>query len=287
MKKKIISVIMSVVMLFGVCSLSSCGIGSRFESDGRFVYEYDESKDGYIIVNTGLFGYSDPMYVPAYYKGKPIISTGYHRDGFIGGGEGTSYYIDYGDAKKVYLPFGVAEIKILSHREVYVSATEALWHSDLRLFTEGENTITYMTTKGYDFLLNDINTTNNLHYDKNGVDRYACKNYGYYFEFHEMERYEKGEPLIVVKKANTSYMFNYEGAPNNDYFFINNFENGALIENTPYEPLREGYVFDGWYKEAECINKCNFGTDVYVEQYDEEGNLLFNEMKLYAKWIKE
>ena len=92
--------------------------------------------------------------------------------------------------------------------------------------------------------------------------------------------------MTELKTANTAYMFNYEGSPNNNYFFINNFNDGALIENTPYEPLREGYVFDGWYKEAECINKCNFETDIYVEQYDENGELIFNELKLYAKWIK-
>ena len=97
---------------------------------------------------------------------------------------------------------------------------------------------------------------------------------------------DKGEIDTTVQIANTSYIFNYENAPNEGYFFINNFENGALIENTPYEPLREGYVFDGWYKEAECINKCNFETDIYVEQYDENGELIFNELKLYAKWIK-
>lgn len=45
-------------------------------------------------------------------------------------------------------------------------------------------------------------------------------------------------------------MFNYIGAPNDGYFFINDFERGGLIEDTPYEPQQEGYTFGGWYKDA-------------------------------------
>ena len=53
--------------------------------------------------------------------------------------------------------------------------------------------------------------------------------------------------------ANTSYQFNYEGAPNEGYFYINDFARGGKIEGTPYEPQREGYTFGGWYKEPECV----------------------------------
>ena len=85
--------------------------------------------------------------------------------------------------------------------------------------------------------------------------------------------------------ANTSYMFNYEGEPNEGYFFINDFERGGAIEDTPYEPRREGYTFAGWYKEPECVNAWDFTKDTLpAAEYDEEGNLLFVETKLYAKW---
>ena len=82
-------------------------------------------------------------------------------------------------------------------------------------------------------------------------------------------------------------MFNYEGSPNEDYYFINDFERGGLIENTPYEPFREGYEFCGWYKESECITKWDFTTDVLPSPtYDENGELEYVETKLYAKWNK-
>ena len=90
-----------------------------------------------------------------------------------------------------------------------------------------------------------------------------------------------------IQIANTSYMFNYEGEPNEGYFFINDFERGRLIEDTPYEPRREGYTFAGWYKEPECVNAWDFTKDTLpAAEYDEEGNLLFVETKLYAKWNK-
>lgn len=87
--------------------------------------------------------------------------------------------------------------------------------------------------------------------------------------------------------ANTSFLFNYEGSPNDDYFFINNFEYGERINEPPYEPTREGYIFAGWYKEPECVNVWNFDTDTLpAEQFDTDGNTLYQETKLYAKWQK-
>ena len=90
----------------------------------------------------------------------------------------------------------------------------------------------------------------------------------------------------TIQIANTTYLFNYEGSPNEDVFFINNFERGGLIEDVPYKPTREGYEFGGWYKEPECINKWDFDLDTLpAPEYDSDGELIFKETKLYAKWI--
>ena len=91
----------------------------------------------------------------------------------------------------------------------------------------------------------------------------------------------------ITTAANTAYMFNYEGSPNEDYFFINDFERGGLIEDTPYEPLREGYTFGGWYKDSACTEKWDFSADKLPEAtYDEEGSFEYVETRLYAKWTK-
>lgn len=53
--------------------------------------------------------------------------------------------------------------------------------------------------------------------------------------------------------------------------------NAAVDKNTlvsaPTPPIRLGYKFDGWYKEAECINPWNFTTDK-----------VSHDTTLYAKW---
>ena len=75
------------------------------------------------------------------------------------------------------------------------------------------------------------------------------------------QSYSITNDLTILRPADVAYMFNYVNSPNNNYFFINNFEYGGKIEDTPYEPLRAGYAFEGWYKEAECINAWDFEED--------------------------
>lgn len=44
----------------------------------------------------------------------------------------------------------------------------------------------------------------------------------------------------------------------------------------PVDPTKEGYIFDGWYKEESYINKWDFEIDVVTK-----------DITLYAKWIKK
>lgn len=63
----------------------------------------------------------------------------------------------------------------------------------------------------------------------------------------KIEYVTEWEEIVTIsfKKLNVSYLFNYEGEPNAGYFFARGFEAGGKIENTPYEPKREGYTFGG------------------------------------------
>ena len=85
--------------------------------------------------------------------------------------------------------------------------------------------------------------------------------------------------------ANVSYMYNYDNAPNDGYYWADNYEND-LIKYIPPEPKREGYTFGGWYKDKECTEKWDFESDKtgdniqYVLDYQYTGTYL------YAKWIK-
>ena len=85
--------------------------------------------------------------------------------------------------------------------------------------------------------------------------------------------------------ANVSYMYNYDNAPNDGYYWADNYEND-LIKYIPPEPKREGYTFGGWYKDKECTEKWNFENDKtggniqYIFGYQYTGTYL------YAKWTK-
>ena len=86
--------------------------------------------------------------------------------------------------------------------------------------------------------------------------------------------------------ANISFLFNYDNPPNKNYFFVDLIEETGKLTKPPYNPKREGYTFAGWYKEPDCINAWDFDTDVVTIEFDEEGNRIYEEICLYAKWIK-
>ena len=58
------------------------------------------------------------------------------------------------------------------------------------------------------------------------------------------------------------------------------------IERKPKEPIKEGYKFEGWYKEKECINEWDFENDMLSEILgSENGNIVsFKITRLFAKW---
>ena len=88
----------------------------------------------------------------------------------------------------------------------------------------------------------------------------------------ELSEYLKGSLL----KANVCYFLNYD---ENNYYYIDYYENDEKIMYIPPEPQRAGYSFGGWFKESDCINQWDFDTDTL--QLTEE----VQEVKLYAKWI--
>lgn len=88
----------------------------------------------------------------------------------------------------------------------------------------------------------------------------------------ELSEYYSGSLL----KANVAYFSNYD---ENNYYYIDYYENGEEILYIPPEPQREGYSFDGWFKESACINEWDFEVDTI--QFSDE----IQEIKLYAKWF--
>lgn len=85
-------------------------------------------------------------------------------------------------------------------------------------------------------------------------------------------------------RANIAFFFNYEDNPNEGYFFIDLLEETGTITKPPYNPQREGYTFSGWFKDEACTQAWDFENDTVEIVYDEEGNRIYEEIKLYAKW---
>ena len=109
----------------------------------------------------------------------------------------------------------------------------------------------------------------------------ACHNAFYSYEYFLSS--SNGYCDNINEVANISYYYNYEKEGYQTYF-IDNVFNETII-NIPPNPKREGYTFDGWYKEKECINKWDFGKEIIPEKmYDSEGNYNYKETIIYAKW---
>jgi uncharacterized repeat protein (TIGR02543 family) len=68
------------------------------------------------------------------------------------------------------------------------------------------------------------------------------------------------------------YYYNYDNSPNLGVYFIDNYED-TVIDFIPPNPVRWGYTFDGWYKDALCLEVFDF-SEVISEK-----------VILYAKWI--
>ena len=106
---------------------------------------------------------------------------------------------------------------------------------------------------------------------------------------------EKGQGTVYYKSyferyyipANISYMFNYDDSPNEGYFFIDLLEETGTLLEPPYPPQRTLYKFVGWYKDEACTAKWDFENDEVKIHFDEEGNCIYEEIKLYAGWEKE
>ena len=109
--------------------------------------------------------------------------------------------------------------------------------------------------------------------------------HGNYYSFEKHVNY--------LRPVNVEFHWNYEKSPQEDYYWIDDIENGELIEEIPPIPEREGYTFGGWYTEKECINEFSFSTPISKMDIDWEELLNSRQQVpdeyvtcLYAKWIK-
>ena len=315
MKKKIGILVLSglflmISVLFTGC-LSGKNDGLSYESDGQFRYHGGEKSYTIIGAEENL---PEMVYVPSHYKGKEIVK--YYSSYTVPSihtivPDNRHYFLYLDNVKRAYFPYNCDRDYFDGSEAIgSKSLTEQFFVSDklsvpyfisnirkLHYASSEEQIerIIYINQSKYKKCISEIEKF--IEDKGNGYnDRY----YSYKIDKHKIRIGEYGSGnfsdengknyifIFFIQIANTSYLFNYDKAPNDGYFFINEFTYGGRIENTPYEPIREGYTFGGWYKESACTNEWNFDEDRLPEaEHDEDGNLQFVETKLYAKWTKK
>lgn len=77
----------------------------------------------------------------------------------------------------------------------------------------------------------------------------------------------------ILDTYTVTFDLNYTGSPKADTVTV---LNGGKVTRPAVDPTRDGYVFDGWFKDAACKEAWNFGSDTVTK-----------ETVLYAKWTAE
>ena len=170
----------------------------------------------------------------------------YHQDGYFCG---QNFYVESENLKKMYFNTNIIDISVAGD-----------------LIEICSNEVTYYIPSYQNGMSHLFGNSRNALYS---YEDYLISSNDYHFNINEI--------------ANISYYYNYEKEGYQTYF-IDNVFNETII-NIPPNPKREGYTFDGWYKEKECINKWDFEKEIIPEKmYDSEGNYDYKETIIYAKW---
>ena len=285
---KLIIKVFRIFLIFSICLFSGCAPQKTpkkysYEWDGQFLYKYHpEDSECTIVGMTPTYGEigkaPEKLCFPSHYKGKIVVlksgvSIPINEDAWWGV---KPIGVNIETVKELYLSYlGTGSCGYNGGTKYEIVYVPQVGYEILELLSPFVPQVTIFVPE-YGF--EDIYTE-----AKNDGKKIEINNSYCYFIYYQ----NKNEIYKIIYKANTAYMFNYEGAPNENYYFINNFERGGLIENTPYEPYREGYTFLGWYKDSDCTEIWDFETDTLpVATYDENGELEFVETRLYAKWSK-
>ena len=79
-----------------------------------------------------------------------------------------------------------------------------------------------------------------------------------------------------------------------DYIYWIDDYDESLIKYPPTDPVKEGYTFDGWYKDSEYNEKWDFSKDMVLKKdittivgrfHKEDYTYYYKETKLFAKFI--
>ena len=280
--KKIIALILSLAL--SLLSLTSClTLGLPLTLFGiQYANEvnnpYNKAKDSDIALNrlNECYGLSEEgktkeiVYIPDNYADEPITVIG-----GLGGlyTESQAYFFS-DNLKKIYIPWSIER---LTHSASYGSHNNDNQIKVISASTHVVPITSYLDLYPTPFLC----AIPLLLY--NDIFEDGCIGTSGEPDAHKIDSLD----LERCLPANISYFFNYGGAPNQGYFFVDLLEETGKLTKPPYDPKREGYTFAGWYRDKECEVPFNFEEDSIEISFDIEGNRIYEEFCLYAKWVAE
>ena len=252
MKKKIVSIVLAILVLF---SFSGCIFGKAGPKlgYGDFVYcyvddaksshrEFKEEATGVNILELTEEGQKkETIIIPENIDGLPVIAIGMS-------GLGWGYSIKGGDFDNVYLPATV---------QSYVPYN-VFWHKTIFLIDRQDEKLMENRKLLFENCLSDIGHSTFFVFESM---------YSWYEEFISIDE------TCSLSIANLTYIVD-----KNEYW-MGNYEEGEYVV-FPQAPTKDGFVFDGWYKEQECINEWQEATDTYSKSEE------VKTVNLYAKWIE-
>lgn len=241
---------MLVTAILCIFSLSACNLaGERMTYGDDLIYCYiprsghgraEQSGDYIAVLELTEKGkQKDTIVIPDYIDGKPVVQLGMQGLGYL---DKLSYDSSY---TSIYLP------KFLTNdtqNNYYISKLDR------------ECKYYFIDLDNIDYILDSINRYGNDYHVSQKLYNKICEN----------EVTDKVQSHLII--ANVEFVCEEET------YFIADYEVDSKITYIPDVPTQDGYEFDGWYREPNCVTEWNFDTDTFA--------LAENEtiLKLYAKW---
>lgn len=254
MIKKIISfVFLSLtISLLHSCIFPDYNYKEHLITSGDFKYIEGRypNDEGYVyLIELSEEGLKkDTIVVPLEIDGKPVKGLGYS-----GRNEPTETH---------------AYFKLFGIKRIYIPATENLRKNNIYVDNdEGSYLLNLFVPDLFDVSIDFKNV-----YAKYSNIIYKCNNISYY----------SINENIKLEKTNVAYYIFYGtrwGA-----YFVDDCD-GTTVNVIPPNPTKKGYRFDGWYKDKDFVEKWDFEIDIVPpKQYDEDGNYIYQETSIYAKF---
>ena len=274
---------LSSSLAFFLTFLDSSGNVDEYQGGTQGDFKFDETyRDSYVmscyeLSNEGKT--KETVYIPDEFNGIPIEALGKAHVSLIYVNRFASFSSE--NLKRIYVPWTVNDL----HFTVVYGPSGGENDPSVDVISA---TTCIIPARLYDNCLTNEGRYNN--------ERFIMPNVLYedilYDQYIGLENDD--DALLVAETlferclpANISYFFNYCGAPNQGYFFVDLLEETGKLTKPPYDPKREGYTFAGWYKDKECEVPFNFEEDSIEISFDIEGNRIYEEFCLYAKWVAE